>query len=719
MATVTVSGVVLDETGRKDSRDWKVFSPVYREGSGGEVVTMKRQAVRVVAGVFTAKLDPGVCVLENPDGQRYTVTIPDEDANLWDVIAAAVAFPPNTEAEALADAVTSYLDVNPPVADWDVLTSKPTVIAAGATQAAARDAIAAQAADADLTAIAALTPSESDVLQRKSGVWTNRTSAQLKTDLALTKGDVGLSNADNTSDANKPISTATQAALDAKIPAGFGVSRPNSPSIDGFVLTPSVVPYASGSDVNGHGRQTVFTGDWTVSVSVTIDGSGGTARWAIGGQYADIAPTAAASAVQTALQALSTVGSGSVTVTGGPGAVGGGTPYVVKYAAKYLAVGGLLPLTVDATNLTGGAHSATLVWTNNWGNDTGHLFGEDSYTVTGGGATDGNGIGIMYGALMEANQCGGGTIGTIVALMGEAAFYGANATGPVETMISLNAAGPHYKGTAVPGSCTATNVYGLKVAGCQGPYVFTDGVTTNGSPVITSASSAFDPNILIGKCVTGPGIPAGAYITTLTTTSITLSANCTASASGVTVTIKGTLNSTTAYTAYFGPGSVGINGQTTITPWKDDVPLKLVGLFGGSSDLLELWSGPNKMIHFGKFGTVSMANALTTFEGQSPWQMTMGASTIASVAHPGISFGAPYNAAIISPASGVVAIAAGLQLGVGYASQPAGSRLWSGSGAPNISASVAGDFYFRTDTPSTANQRIYVATAANTWTGIV
>ncbi len=36
---------------------------------------------------------------------------------------------------------------------------------------------------------------------------------------ALTKGDVGLSNVDNTSDANKPISVATQAALNAKIDA--------------------------------------------------------------------------------------------------------------------------------------------------------------------------------------------------------------------------------------------------------------------------------------------------------------------------------------------------------------------------------------------------------------------------------------------------------------------------------------------------------------------
>jgi hypothetical protein len=73
-----------------------------------------------------------------------------------------------------------------------------------------------QPLDADLTDISALSPTNDDVLQRKSGAWTNRTPAQLKTDLSLTKSDVGLSNVDNTSDANKPISTATQTALDSK-----------------------------------------------------------------------------------------------------------------------------------------------------------------------------------------------------------------------------------------------------------------------------------------------------------------------------------------------------------------------------------------------------------------------------------------------------------------------------------------------------------------------
>lgn len=76
---------------------------------------------------------------------------------------------------------------------------------------------AKQDLDSDLTAIAGLTPSNDDVIQRKAGAWTNRTPSQLKTDLSLSKSDVGLGNVDNTSDANKPVSTAQQTAIDAKV----------------------------------------------------------------------------------------------------------------------------------------------------------------------------------------------------------------------------------------------------------------------------------------------------------------------------------------------------------------------------------------------------------------------------------------------------------------------------------------------------------------------
>ena len=70
--------------------------------------------------------------------------------------------------------------------------------------------------DSDLTTIGGLSATNDDIIQKKSGAWTNRSPAQFKSDLSLSKSDVGLSNVDNTSDANKPVSTATQTALDAK-----------------------------------------------------------------------------------------------------------------------------------------------------------------------------------------------------------------------------------------------------------------------------------------------------------------------------------------------------------------------------------------------------------------------------------------------------------------------------------------------------------------------
>ena len=55
---------------------------------------------------------------------------------------------------------------------------------------------------------------------------------------------------------------------------------------------------------------------------------------------------------------------------------------------------------------------------------------------------------------------------------------------------------------------------------------------------------------------------------------------------------------------------------------------------------------------------------------------------------------------------------------------PGGGSLFSGAGAPgakvNGKAPVAGDLYLRIDTPSTANQRLYICTVGGgspTWVG--
>jgi hypothetical protein len=44
----------------------------------------------------------------------------------------------------------------------------------------------------DLTDVTLTSAANDDIFQRKGGVWVNRTVAQYKTDLALTKSDVGL-----------------------------------------------------------------------------------------------------------------------------------------------------------------------------------------------------------------------------------------------------------------------------------------------------------------------------------------------------------------------------------------------------------------------------------------------------------------------------------------------------------------------------------------------
>lgn len=74
-----------------------------------------------------------------------------------------------------------------------------------------------QPPDPDLDAIAALDSSTSGAIASDGAGWIKKTFAQFKTALSLVKADVGLGNVDNTSDANKPVSTATQTALDAKL----------------------------------------------------------------------------------------------------------------------------------------------------------------------------------------------------------------------------------------------------------------------------------------------------------------------------------------------------------------------------------------------------------------------------------------------------------------------------------------------------------------------
>ena len=111
----------------------------------------------------------------------------------------------------------------------------------------------------------------------------------------------------------------------------------------------------------GIGDQCAPVGGVSEVQTVTITGTptGGTFRLTFDGQQtATIAYNAAAAAVQTALQALSTVGAGNALVTGGPGP---GTPYVVTFAGA-LANQNVAQMTASSA-LTGGTTPAVGVAT--------------------------------------------------------------------------------------------------------------------------------------------------------------------------------------------------------------------------------------------------------------------------------------------------------------------------------------------------------------------
>lgn len=76
------------------------------------------------------------------------------------------------------------------------------------------------------------------------------------------------------------------------------------------------------------------------------------------------------------------------------------------------------------------------------------------------------------------------------------------------------------------------------LTGLRGTYSFPDGVTTSGSPTLTSASGGNFTSALIGSAISGSGIPPGTTISGVGgLTSLTMSANATATGSGVRVTI--------------------------------------------------------------------------------------------------------------------------------------------------------------------------------------
>lgn len=136
-----------------------------------------------------------------------------------------------------------------------------------------------QPLDGDLTTIAGLTASTNNIIQSVAGAWASRTPAQVKATLALVKGDVGLGNVDNTSDVNKPVSTATQSALNNK-----------ADLVGGFVDTSQLPSYVDDVIEAANFAALPGTGE-TGKIYVTLD-TNLTYRWS-GSAYVEISASLA------------------------------------------------------------------------------------------------------------------------------------------------------------------------------------------------------------------------------------------------------------------------------------------------------------------------------------------------------------------------------------------------------------------------------------------
>lgn len=99
------------------------------------------------------------------------------------------------------------------------------------------------------------------------------------------------------------------------------------------------------------------------SASIAVDATGGTFTITVeGAATAAIAFNALPAVVQAAIELLPGITPGDVTVTGGPGVAGGGTPYVITWGGRYAGLNAP-NFTTGVGSLTGGAATAAVTTT--------------------------------------------------------------------------------------------------------------------------------------------------------------------------------------------------------------------------------------------------------------------------------------------------------------------------------------------------------------------
>lgn len=145
-------------------------------------------------------------------------------------------------------------------------------------------------------------------------------------------------------------------------------------------------------------------------------------------------------------------------------------------------------------------------------------------------------------------------------------------------------------------------------------------------------------------------------------------------------------------------GNILKNNSTANTnPWKLDT----VNSYSAGNELLGIYNAGTLALKFNGDGSiVSNAGKLDCF-GATP--LYLGHNTASSV-QPGSPTAPVICNGALRPTTDAIATQTG--------------SVYMGSGAPSNANGNNGDVYFRTDTPGTVNQRIYVKSAGS-WTGIL
>lgn len=156
-------------------------------------------------------------------------------------------------------------------------------------------------------------------------------------------------------------------------------------------------------------------------------------------------------------------------------------------------------------------------------------------TSNGGQLTGGGG---MTSVIHDGSLTGSGTTAAQLSFSGTVPDLNIvnNSSGSVGPELDWQGfSGRWFVGVDVANSPTSRD---FVLTGLRQDYSFPDGATTSGSPTLTSASGGGFTSALVGASISGAGIPNGTTISAVGgTTSLTMSANATATATGVRVTI--------------------------------------------------------------------------------------------------------------------------------------------------------------------------------------